>query len=106
MPASYAPARSTARSPITRCLASHARAVPANDNSDGGSSNGILEAALRHFARHGLGAARAAHAKAESALRYNDLRGADTWLEICRTLDKRLAADLERQMRLQGLPSR
>ena len=98
MPVSFAPARSPARSPIVRALAPRPLGVPANDDADRiGASEETLHAALRYFAVHGLGAARAAQAEAERALLGGDPSGADAWLTICRTLDKRLADDFERR---------
>lgn len=59
-------------------------------------SEHVLHAALRHFAQHGLGAAREAHALAETALLAGDRQTYDWWLGITRTLDRRLAAETER----------
>jgi hypothetical protein len=55
----------------------------------------MLHAALRHFAAHGLGAAREARRQAESAFFAGDRQTYDWWLGVCRTLDRRLAAQLE-----------
>ncbi len=56
-----------------------------------------LHAALRHFAQHGLAAARHARTRAEAAHAAGDMRGYDWWLEICRALDRRMARDLDRK---------
>jgi hypothetical protein len=56
----------------------------------------MLHAALRHFAEHGLGAARAARRQAEAAFFAGDRQTYDWWLAVCRTLDRRLAAQLVR----------
>lgn len=56
----------------------------------------LLHAALAHFARHGLGAAQAARAKAECALAGGDSEAFGWWLGITRTLDPRLAREVER----------
>lgn len=56
-----------------------------------------LHAALRHFAEHGLAAARLARVAAEKARADNDERTYAWWLEICRALDRRMARDLDRQ---------
>lgn len=89
----FAAARSTARSPIARALARRACGRAANDNGDAdGAEDLMLHAALRHFAAHGLGAARAARAQAETAFFAGDRQAYDWWLGICRTLDRRLAA--------------
>jgi hypothetical protein len=96
--------------PIARGLVQRARERAANDNPGGiasgrGSplrrairppSEAVMRAALRHFAKHGLGAARAARAQAEAALLEGDKQAFDWWLEITRTLDRRLAAEAER----------
>jgi hypothetical protein len=54
----------------------------------------MLHAALRHFAEHGLAAAHRARGQAEAALRADDRQGYLWWLDICRTLDRRLAGEL------------
>ncbi|MEO1488215.1 MAG: hypothetical protein AAFR88_02100 [Pseudomonadota bacterium] len=79
----------------------------ANDNHEANatgkrshSDDRLLQAALRHFAEHGLGAARAARAQADAAFLVGDQQGYDWWLSITRTLDRRLAAQAER--RTQG----
>lgn len=59
----------------------------------------MLHAALRHFARHGLGAAREARREAERAFFAGDRERYDWWLGICRTLDARIARSLEAGMR-------
>ncbi|KPP94964.1 hypothetical protein [Erythrobacter sp. HL-111] len=105
-----APARACA--PIARGLVRRARERAANDNSAAegradarprGSaaparrrapSEAVLRAALRHFAEHGLGAARAARARAEAAFFAGDRPAYDWWLEITRTLDRRLALEV------------
>ena len=53
----------------------------------------VLRAALRHFAQHGLGAARAAREQAEKAFFEGDRQSYDWWLGITRTLDRRLARE-------------
>jgi hypothetical protein len=79
-----------------------ARAIErvANDNCDAPlaahPNDQLLRAALRHFARHGLGAAREARAQAEKAFFAGDRQAYDWWLGITRTLDRRLAAEAER----------
>lgn len=57
----------------------------------------MLHAALRHFAEHGLGAAREARRQAETAFFAGDRASYDWWLSICRTLDRRMAEELARQ---------
>lgn len=93
----FAAARSTARSPLARALARKAVGRAANDNGSAAASDDLmLHAALRHFAEHGLGAARAARKQAEAAFFAGDRQTYDWWLGICRTLDRRLAAQLVR----------
>lgn len=100
----FAAARSVAHSPIARALARKALGRAANDNSDDetnlfgtpGGQDMMLKAALRHFAEHGLGAAREARKHAERAFFSGDNQGYSWWLGVCRTLDRRLAAELDR----------
>lgn len=97
--------------PVARGLARRARERAANDNAPvadprrkhspqapadrtDAPSPDILRAALRHFAEHGLGAARAARMQAEEAFFAGDRQAYDRWLEITRTLDRRLAAQI------------
>lgn len=121
------PGRAPACSPIARAMVARAVERVANDNGDargdgrgdrrrGGKGNGrhapandqMLRAALRHFAEHGLGAARAARAQAEQAFFDGDRQAYQWWLGITRTLDRRLAMDAERTVprsRLHIAPS-
>lgn len=55
----------------------------------------MLHAALRHFAQHGLGAAREARRQAECAFFAGDRESYDWWLGVCRALDARIARSLE-----------
>jgi hypothetical protein len=68
--------------------------LPANDNGSGRASDALLHAALRHFAEHGLAAAQRARKQAEAAFFAGDRQGYQWWLEICRTLDRRMANEL------------
>ena len=54
------------------------------------------EAALRHFAEYGLGAAKAALAQAGEARRNGDEAQAHYWLDICTRLDRQAAMRFER----------
>lgn len=63
----------------------------ANDNMHGSSSDGLLKAALRHFAEHGLCAAEQARKNAERAFFAGDRPAYRWWLAICHTLDRRMA---------------
>lgn len=67
---------------------------PANDNSLRQIRSDALHAALRHFALHGLAAARVAGEEAQAALAAGDGDGHSWWLDICRTLDRRTAAQV------------
>ncbi len=70
-----------------------------NDNSVGKSTDpALIEAALRFFAEHGLGAARAARHQAEQAFFAGDSAKYRWWLEICRQLDQRMARIAERDL--------
>lgn len=68
--------------------------LAANDEGGRHSTDSMLHAALRHFAEHGLAAAQRARGQAEAALRADDRQGYLWWLDICRTLDRRLAGEL------------
>ncbi|WP_337660973.1 hypothetical protein [Erythrobacter sp. Alg231-14] len=111
MPLRFAPAVDPAKHPtliqgrtpaaarIAKAMTGRAIQNVANDNSDvaiGDSADDrVLRAALRHFAQHGLGAAREARNQAERAF-FNDDRAAyDWWLGITRALDRRLAQETE-----------
>lgn len=95
----FAPAQTCTVSPLARALSRPNFKRAANDNQQG--ENGVLpsdlmlQAALHHFAEHGLGAAREARTKAEAAFFAGDRDTYDWWLGITRTLDRRLAAQAE-----------
>lgn len=97
----FAAARCAANSPIARALARKAMSRAANDNPAGyasespGQQDVLLKAALRHFAEHGLGAAREARKQAEQAFFSGDRQSYEWWLGVCRALDRRLATPLE-----------
>lgn len=94
------PGRAPACSPIAKALVARAIERVANDNGDkfekAAANDHMLRAALRHFAKHGIGAAREARALAEQAFFEGDRQTYDWWLGITRTLDRRLAAEAER----------
>ena len=69
--------------------------LPANDNGSDRATDALLHAALRHFAQHGLAAAQRARKQAEAAFFADDRQSYQWWLEICRTLDRRMAAEIE-----------
>ncbi len=83
---------------IARVLDAPNRRRAANDNALGICNDMLLKAALRHFAEHGLGAARQACVFAEEALDAGDQDSYRWWLSICRTLDKRMAEATARRM--------
>lgn len=94
----FAAARSIDRSPVARVLSRRTPGRAANDNGNvAGIQNDdqVIHAALRHFAEHGMGAARAARKQAEEAFFAGDRLAYDWWLGICRALDKRIAGQLE-----------
>ena len=67
----------------------------ANDNGDHAfGSDAMLRAAIKHFARHGVGAAAHAKALAEEAFFADDRDAYLWWLGVCRALDRRVAAGL------------
>ncbi|MCB2050485.1 MAG: hypothetical protein KDE63_03555 [Novosphingobium sp.] len=66
----------------------------ANDNGESIHGSALLEEALRHFGQYGLGAARAAHAKARQAFFDGDRASYDKWREICRLFDRRIAREI------------
>lgn len=102
----FAAARSTANSPIARALARKANTRAANDNEDGEGRAGrfessfdrVMRAALSHFAEHGLNAAYEAQRQAEQAHSAGDVQSYQWWLGVCRTLDRGLAARLDRRI--------
>ncbi|MEM6858149.1 MAG: hypothetical protein AAF559_09780 [Pseudomonadota bacterium] len=104
--------RAEGRGPLTlgntRVLANRAMEIVANDNGLSQAArtreDAILRAALNHFAKHGLGAARTARAQAESAFLVGDTRDYDWWLAITRTLDRRMAAEVVRLAQGPALP--
>jgi hypothetical protein len=72
-------------------LSARTPGLPANDNADDLTRNGMLHAALKHFAEHGLGAAEVAQRNAERAYFAGDRKEYRHWLDICRALDRRMA---------------
>ena len=94
----FAAARSAAASPVARVLTRRPVPVAANDTgvADAGDQE-VLQAALRHFSTHGLGAAQAAYKEAVRARQIGDHSAGNRWSAICRMLDKRLGAALAAQ---------
>jgi len=100
--------RGPVQGPRARALARQAMEQVANDNGLSGEAqrreDALIRAALHHFARHGLGAARSARAQAEAAFFAGDRTGYDWWLGITRTLDRRLAAQAARLSKSPARP--
>ncbi|MEP5938693.1 MAG: hypothetical protein ABJ239_10225 [Erythrobacter sp.] len=94
----FAAARTAAQSPMARALTRTPDRAPTNDNGELFSRDEVLEAALRHFAVHGLDAASAAARNAEQALADDDKPQYAWWLEICRSFDRGQARRLERAL--------
>lgn len=92
----FAAARSAAKSPIARALLRRPVPQAANDNGQNSENNHLLHAALRHFAQHGLGAAGEARKQAEQAFFAGDRESYDWWLDVCRTLNRRMAEEVAR----------
>lgn len=99
----FAAAPPAVGSPVIRVLSHRKPGRVANDNdalpevdpSEKQAHDQMIHAALRHFAIHGLGAALQARRQAEGALSAGNRAGYDWWLGICRTLDRRIARQLE-----------
>lgn len=82
---------------FTLAFAPPAPATAANDNHLESLNETLLRAALKHFARYGLGAAENARAEAERAFFADDREGYRWWLSICRALDRRMADAVRRR---------
>lgn len=76
---------------LARLLSASIPLRSANDNAWSLDGDAVTRAALRHFARHGLGAAQSASDRASAAFFAGDRDGYRHWLEICRALDRRMA---------------
>ena len=99
----YAPARPAGFRVLRPLGFSGVARAAANDNADLIPRADQLDAALRHFAAHGLGAAGDAARMAQAAWSDGDATRGAHWLAICRTLDPRLARALvERKGRPEG----
>ena len=98
MPVHYAAARSRASSPLARIIGNGRVRIAANDEPSLSFApiDELTEATLRHFAEHGLGAARAAREQAEEARRAGVKAESEYWLQICRNLDRQEAIRFER----------
>lgn len=86
-------------------LGRHLRAV--NDNADVWSGSWAqrgeaLDTALRLFAAHGFSAAARARDAAVIAERSDDAGRVDFWVEVCATLDRRMARSFVQERRRQS----
>ena len=92
----FAASRTAATSPLARHVVSGEARQADNDvpRRSSAAINAVTEAALRHFAEHGLGAASDARARAESALACGDPEQFEHWRTICRALDREQATEL------------
>jgi hypothetical protein len=88
----FAAARTRQSTAIARALAMPRYREAANDNAHGFTRDSLLRASLKHFAEHGLAAAERARENAERAFFSGDRETYQHWLEICRALDRRMAA--------------
>lgn len=95
----FAPARRAATSPVARILARGPIALAVNDNGDVQPLiDGMTEAALRHFAVHGLGSACAALLQAGAARAAGDTQGEASWVGICAMFDRQAAEAFKRAL--------
>ena len=85
-----------ARAALSRAANDNRREFPLNLALADSESEAILNAALRQFAAHGLGAAAHARTKAEAAFFAGERQTYQWWLAVCRTLDRRMAVGLAR----------
>lgn len=97
MPIRFAAPAGSLRNRMSAVEARAACQMPANDLAGNRASDAMLHAALRHFAEHGLAAARHARKQAESAKAAGDEQDYLWWRDICRALDRRMARTLDHQ---------
>lgn len=95
----FAAARPARSSVLARALGTPQWRIAANDNTPGQGRDELLRSSLEFFARHGLGAAERARENAEAAFFENRRDEYRLWLNICRTLDRRMAAALAARTR-------
>lgn len=91
MTITFAASRKPASSPLLRAAISGVPMRAVNDNAHARSNDALLHDALRHFAEHGLSAAEQARINAEEAFFGGDRDECRRWMDICRTLDRRMA---------------
>jgi len=85
-----------ARAAVSHAANDNRREFPLNLAPANSESEAILNAALRQFAAHGIGAAAHARAQAEHAFFAGERETYQWWLAVCRTLDRRMAVGLAR----------
>lgn len=78
---------------VSRVLTRPRLHMAANDTDHGIARDQLLRQALRHFAIHGLSAADRAREEAEKSFFAGNREEYRHWLAICRTLDRRMAAN-------------
>lgn len=98
----FAPAIPHRNQAVAGALGAAVPAGAANDNDHGLCHDAIIKATLRHFANHGLSAARRACENAEAALQAGDHEDCRFWLSICRMLDRRMAAAISARVEAAG----
>jgi hypothetical protein len=100
----FDPARTAGRHAAGRGLVTRVRVLAANDDGAEdeapvpGAFDPVLVEALRHFARHGLDAARVAHAEAVHAAGEGNDPATERWIAITGMFDRRLAAAAKRDL--------
>ena len=93
----FSAAHNPGGSAIARALSAGVPLNAANDNSSAVlAGDALVQAALRHFAVHGLGAARHARIEAEAAHARGDASACQDWLAVCGLLDRRMGREAER----------
>ena len=98
----FAAVRSGARMILGRLPSAVPMGRAANDNACDLADDVVLRAALRHFAQYGLGAAESARDLAECAFFAGEHVNYCWWLDICHTLDSRMAKSLRAQTSSPG----
>ena len=99
----FSAARTSGGSAIARAITAGVPLRAANDNAQAGTeADVLLHSTLRHFAEHGMGAARTARDRAQAAWRDGDADACRTWLEICRALDRRMGVATAMRLGLAG----
>lgn len=94
----FAAASHVQNSILTRFVSTSASLKAVNDNSLHAPCDAVVTDALRHFAKHGLGAAASARQNAQDALQVGDRENYGYWFEICRLLDRRMAAGIDMEI--------